>query len=500
MIEFYKNYIFINLLDEVKSMNTVGNQSEHSNPLSSLPRVDDLLERYASCGLQKGYLKQIIQNVLESCRKKVLTQQLSSSDSVKESVDRELNAAIRRLQSGSIRHVINGTGLILHTNLGRAVYEIDDFSFRASHYCNLEFDLERGERGSRNAHISEFLKLLTGAEAAIAVNNNAAAVMLVLTALCKDREVLVSRGEQVEIGGSFRIPEVARLSGAVLKEIGTTNRTRISDYEEALSESTGMVLRVEPSNYAVIGQTGRPINEEIYRFSSEKGIPYYIDLGSGVFDLSALSGAVRAEEASKKDIRNAVSNADLVSFSGDKLLGSAQAGIIIGKKKYVDLLAKHPLYRAMRLDKLSIYALSETFRSILFGKMTLVDRMISTEVEEIKNRVQNFIKEFRQSVKKTREYNKDVEVDERFLTAIPIQSGIGGGTFAFSEIPSHGVELKVPKTDANLLAKTLRTAETPLICRVEGDALIIDFRTIMPDEEEMLKKILTDLLYNITFT
>lgn len=465
----------------------------------SLPRIDVLLDRYEHIGLSRPYLKILLNNILDECRKQIQDGRVSSRERAEDMVFKAIEEALHNLKEGPMKRVINGTGVILHTNLGRAIYDIPDLSEMASHYCNLEFDLESGERGSRNSHLDEYLRLLTGAEAAIVVNNNAAAVMLVLRALSFQKEVLVSRGEQVEIGGSFRIPDVAELSGANLREVGTTNRTRMSDYETHFSEETGMILRVEPSNYTVIGQSGRPTDEEIFEFASEKKIPYYIDLGSGVFDLDILQ-CVSAREMEKKDIRRAVECADIISFSGDKLLGSAQAGIIVGRKKYIDILVKHPLYRAMRLDKLSIYVLSETLKSALFQKKNLVTDMIMASAEKIRKRVQNFIRSFRQSVTKESRNRDFFEKNELILTIVPVKSGIGGGTFAISEIDSFGLEIKMPKNNINSVAKFLRKGSVPLIGRVEEDAIILDFRTIQEDEEKILSFLLKNLMYNISFT
>lgn len=465
----------------------------------NLPRIDALLDRYEHIGLARPYLKILLNDVLDRCRRQIQDGRISSKEQADTVLSKEIEDALQQLKEGPMKHVINGTGVILHTNLGRAIYDIPDLAGIASHYCNLEFDLETGERGSRNSHLDAYLRLLTGAEAAIVVNNNAAAVMLVLRALSFKKDVLVSRGEQVEIGGSFRIPDVAELSGANLREIGTTNRTRMSDYETHFSEETGMILRVEPSNYSVIGQVGRPTNEEIFEFTNARGIPYYIDLGSGVFDLDILRH-VSACEIEKKNIRRAVECADIISFSGDKLLGSAQAGIIVGKKKYIDILAKHPLYRAMRLDKLSIYVLSETLKSALFQKKNLVTDMIMTSAEEVRKRVQSFIRSFRQNVTKESRNREFFKKNELILTLVPVKSGIGGGTFAISEIDSFGLKIKMPKNKINTVAKHLRTGTVPLIGRVEDDAIILDFRTIQKDEEKMLSLVLKNLLYNISFT
>lgn len=471
-----------------------------SNLYRQLPRIDVLLAQYEHSGFAREYLKILLNDILDQSRRKIQEGTFTTSDQAEAFIKSNIDRVLRNLKDGSMKHVINGTGVILHTNLGRAIYDIPGLKDIASHYCNLEFDLETGERGSRNAHIVEYLRLLTGAESAIAVNNNAAAVMLVLRALSFGKDVLVSRGEQVEIGGSFRIPDVAELSGARLREVGTTNRTRISDYERYISEETGMIMRVEPSNFSVVGQVGRPTNEEMYEFASGHEVPYYIDLGSGVFDIGILSHSVSGHDADKKDIRKAVECADIVSFSGDKLLGSSQAGIIIGKKKYIDILSKHPLYRAIRLDKLSIFVLTETLRHTLLQKTNLVTDMITVPAGEIKNRVRSFVRSFRQNVKKDIRNQELFKKNELILAVVPTTSGIGGGTFAISKIESFGLSIKMPKSNINAVAKYLRTGSPPLACRVEEDAIILDFRTILKDEEGLLRIILNNLQYNISFT
>ncbi len=432
--------------------------------------------------LERIYLKRLINAELENIRHDVLNGKISSISKAQKQIREQLYNRLVELKTGPIKRVVNGTGVILHTNLGRATVQSEGLDDFLSHYSNLEFNIETGERGSRNDHLSGLLRLLTGCEAAIAVNNNAAAVMLVLAALSKEKEAIISRGEQVEIGGSFRIPEVAELSGAILKEVGTTNKTRVSDYERAITDNTAMIIRVEPSNFMVIGQESRPTNAEIFSCSQKYHIPYYIDLGSGLFDIEHLCEAVPRSIAEKKLVPDALANADIVSFSGDKLLGSAQAGIIAGKKEYIDRLSSHPLYRAMRLDKATIYTLSKTLMGLMVGEKPLVAKTISQEASDVKKRVNRFLRK----VKKADLKNIHCEL-------IPLSSNVGGGTFAESNIKSYGISIKCYNWTAEKLAKTLRLYHYPIISMVSEDVVMLDFRTLMMYDEKVLFNALKDI-------
>lgn len=478
-----------------------GSAVETRDLLRILPRVDVLIERYAYSGVMRPYLRVYLNEALERVRTKIKEGGLDSKAAVLQELESDVESFLLRVEKGSLRSVLNGTGVILHTNLGRAVFDCPGISHFASHYSNLEFDLETGERGSRNVHLSEYLRILTGCEAAIAVNNNAGAVILALTALSKEREAIVSRGEQVEIGGSFRIPDVAALSGAVLREVGTTNKTKIGDYERAIDERTGVILKVEPSNFKVIGQVESPLNAELYALAQRHGIPYYIDLGSGVFSETELSGAVSSRELQRKNIVQAVKQCDLLSFSGDKLLGGAQAGVIVGKKDLIDALCRHPLYRALRLDKLSIYALESALRHLLVGKTSVVSAMIEESKADVKKRVQKFITRYKRSVTTVNSVNKK----EKFeipsgcsMEMVDLKSGIGGGTFAISEIDSAGIRIRVDGISAEQLAKRFREQEHCLICRVEEEGVLIDFRTIREDDAPLLRIVINNVFHQIT--
>lgn len=462
--------------------------------LRFIPRVDDMMEIFSDAKIEREYLKRVISKALASAREELKKGSLEdvSDDGLEERVlefaRSKISEALERLEMGSLRRVINGTGVLIHTNLGRAVYDCSGIEGFTSHYSNLEFDLLTGERGSRNVHLSELMNVLTGAEASIVVNNNAAAVMLVLAALSSEREVIVSRGEQVEIGGSFRIPEVAELSGAILKEIGTTNKTRISDYEKAVSERTGMILRVEPSNYMLVGQVGRASNAEIYELSQKVGLPYYIDLGSGVFDEELLNGIVSPEDAARKQVGNALQNADIISFSGDKLLGSVQAGVIVGNKKYIEKLARHPLYRAVRPDKMTLFTLSRACTDILRGRDSMLNLMMKKDKQNIAEEVMSFMGRLA-SQKGAKELESTrVEMQNRLLINIcDCDSSLGGGTVASSHIPSKGIEITGFKRSETAFANYLRNRRVPIVPMIESERISLDFRTLLPgDVDEII--------------
>lgn len=470
---------------------------DHRNALlKKLPRVDDLISVYSDSAIRREYLKQRIHQVLEEVRAQILSGKLDSEEIVDARIREGIVSFLELADYGPLRRVINGTGVVLHTNLGRAIYDCEGLADFARHYSNLELNLETGERGRRNDHISLLLNVLFGAEAAIAVNNNAGAVLLVLSALSAGREVLVSRGEQVEIGGSFRIPEVAKLSGAVLTEVGTTNRTRVSDYARAIGENTAMILKVEPSNFKMLGQVASPRSAELSDLAKEHGIPFYLDLGSGVIDRHSVRGA-SADDLERKDLLNAIRYADLVSFSGDKLFGSAQAGLIVGKKEYIDLLERHPMYRALRLDRLSIYVLTDTIRKKMLGKKTLVEKMICENEEDLKKRTEVFVTSFIQIVNSVNTVNSLLKAGDLVIESVPTISGTGGGTFAVSEIPSYAIRIANREISPASFASMLRKNKIPVVVRQDANGILIDFRTILRDDEDLLKHILKDVIAKI---
>ncbi|MBQ6902984.1 MAG: L-seryl-tRNA(Sec) selenium transferase, partial [Lachnospiraceae bacterium] len=382
--------------------------------------------------------------------------------------------------------VINATGTILHTNLGRAVLNREDaqrIADLATGYSNLEYNLEAGERGERYSHFEKLLCRLTGAEAAVVVNNNAAAVLLVLSALTAGGEVIVSRGELVEIGGKFRIPDVCALSGANLVETGTTNKTHFSDYEQALSEQTKAVLKVHTSNFSVIGFTESVALSELKPFTEKNSILLIEDIGSGaLIDLSKY-GLKHSEPTVQNSIE---SGADIVCFSGDKLLGGPQAGIIIGKKHLIETIKKHPLTRAVRVDKLTVTALELTLLKYLSEEKALahlpVLKMITQTQDETRTRAENLSALLRDRCK-----HADISVED-------CESQIGGGSLPLERLPSHAVVIRPHLISAASLEEQMRLFETPVIVRTVEDAVRMDVRTMSDDDFESVAGMLATVL------
>lgn len=379
----------------------------------------------------------------------------------------------KKMCSANLRPVINGTGTILHTNLGRAPIHVKaaEWALRiASSYSNLEYNLEGGSRGERYSHFEELLCRITGAEAAMAVNNNAAAMLLILSALGRGGESIVSRGELVEIGGKFRIPDVMEQSGSILHEVGCTNKTHYEDYEEAVGEETKLIMKVHTSNYSIVGFTESVPAKELAGLAAQAGIPLVEDLGSGVFVNLEKYGLPH-----EPTVQEAVSNGvDIVCFSGDKLLGGPQAGIIIGKKTYIDRLKRHPLTRALRIDKYTAAVLEQCFLEYLREENAVkhipVLRMLTEPYEEVHKRAERL---------------------ERLLkdTALPAEiclcdcmSQAGGGSFPGTEIPSCGVSILPEEISASLLEERLRKLPTPVIGRVFNDRLLLDARTLTDEQ------------------
>jgi L-seryl-tRNA(Ser) seleniumtransferase len=374
--------------------------------------------------------------------------------------------------------VINATGVVLHTNLGRAPLSsdaLDHIREAAAGYSNLEYDLGAGKRGKRDVHAARLLAQLTGAEAAIVVNNNAAAVFLVLHALAHNAEVIVSRGELIEIGDGFRIPDIMVASGARLREVGTTNRTRLADYARAIGPETRLLLRVHPSNFRITGFAGRPSLEELVALGREHDLPVYEDLGSGC--LADLSSAGIDEPVVRASCRT---GASVVSFSGDKLLGGPQAGIIAGKKEVIERIRRNPLFRALRVDKLTIAALEATLQAYLRGAPGDVPalRMIRLPAETIRRRAEGF------AARLAKEAGTLVE-----LETIKGQSVIGGGSTPGESLPTWLVAMRSGRHSAAELEERLRRpggAHKPVVARIEGKHLVLDLRTVFEEEESAL--------------
>src|SRR6267378_2529332 len=463
--------------------------AEQAELLRQIPSVDELLAQPRLAALSKrvdrNLVVEIARAVLSDVRARIVgdsnwTALGLSAASVEELISTE----VERILSRSLQPVINATGVILHTNLGRAPLPetvVDEFRRSATQYSNLEYDLEAGVRGKRDVHTAELLRRLTGAEAAIVVNNCAAAVLVTLAALARGGEVIVSRGELIEIGDGFRIPEIMEQSGAVLREVGTTNRTRITDYENAISEKTRVILHVHPSNFTVSGFTEKPIVEELVALGKRNRLPVVEDLGSGC--LVDLSSAGINEPTVRESVEAGFS---LVLFSGDKMLGGPQAGIIAGKKELVQKVRRHPLFRALRVDKLTIAAMEATLHAYLRGAWKEIPalRMMQMSFEEISARTDAFYRTLSAKIAKA---DAEVEITDG-------RSLVGGGSTPAQSLPTRVIGFASARHSASELEVRLRTGATPVVARIEEERLLIDLRTVFPEQEAALAEALAQVL------
>ncbi len=460
--------------------------------LSKLPSVDELLKDEQILNLlykvPRNVVVKEIRNNIEKYRKKILNMEEHLLEDFKIDIKEIINSIVtssNEFTQMSLKEVINGTGTVLHTNLGRSILS-DDIKNQiwsvASGYSTLEIDVSSGKRGSRYSHVTEILKFITGAEDALVVNNNAAAVMLVLGTMAKDKEVVVSRGELVEIGGAFRVPDVMEQSGASLVDIGTTNKTHLWDYEAAISEDTAAFLKVHTSNYKILGFTEDVSINELVKLGNENNIPVIEDLGSGV--LIDLQKYGLTHEPTVQESVNA--GADIVTFSGDKLLGGPQAGIIVGKKSYIDKMKKNPLTRAFRIDKLTMAALEATLRIYLNEENAIniipTLKMLTEPYESIKQKSEVL-------------YNKIAE--ENLNLNIDIKkdySEVGGGSLPLEKLPTYTITLKSKDISSSQLEKKLRKYKTPIFTRVQDDNVIIDLRTVKEEQYKTIVQALIDVM------
>lgn len=443
--------------------------------LKSIPKVDKFITHKAFEGLSKTLVTKISKEVIENLRNNILNETIKEIN--EQNLISEVLQNYENLISPSLKSVINATGIIVHTNLGRSL--LDENSLKkaiqiATTYNNLEYDLNEGKRGERNAHITKTLKALTNCEDAIVVNNNASAVFLILNTFCKNKEVVVSRGELVEIGGSFRVPEVMVQSGAILKEIGTTNKTHLKDYENAINEKTSMLMKVHKSNYSIEGFSSEVSFEEIVEVAQKNNIIDYYDMGSG--HMIDLPYNLNKNEPSILEIMKY--NPSLLSFSGDKLLGSVQAGIIIGKKELIEKIKKNQLLRMLRVDKITLALLEDTLNSYLKNDLEQIPtlKMLFASTETLEQRAI-----------KLKEKIKDIYS----CKVIKTSTMVGGGTTPNKKIPSIALSLEYKNYKPNKLEQLLR--KKLIISRIENDKVLLDFRTIQENELEKLENILKGL-------
>lgn len=393
-------------------------------------------------------------------------------------IARLVKEELLRSESPSLKKVINGSGVVIHTNLGRSPLPsaaLEAITNCASGYSNLEFDLTKGERGERYVHVEQLLCELTGAEASLVVNNNAAAVLLALSAIAANREVIVSRGELVEIGGSFRIPDVMKQSGATLVEVGTTNRTHPADYQQAVGEKTALLLKVHSSNYSIVGFTAEPSVTQMAAISKNAEIPVMIDAGSGcLMDLSGFG--ITGETTVRKHLED---GADLVTFSGDKLLGGPQAGLIVGRHDIIRTLKRHPLLRALRIDKLSLAALEATLRLYRDEQKALQQiptmRMLSMTAEELAG----------QARRTKRRLHRLLQSDFT-IQIVTGSSSSGGGTSPLAQLPTTLLKISLPEISAHHLESALRATTPPVIGRLQQNGFYLDIRTLSDSDTPLL--------------
>ena len=456
--------------------------------LRDLPSVDRLLADEILAGAPRSLALAAARAALDDARRTI------GSGGDPGDVAALARAELERLEAPSLQRVLNATGVIVHTNLGRAplaqaaLARVEEVG---GSYSNLELDLESGARGTRQSHVADALRRLTGAEAALVVNNNAAAVLLAVAALAEGREVVVSRGELVEIGGGFRIPDVMAQSGAILREVGTTNRTRGADVAAAINERTALLLRVHPSNFRIEGFTERPSLADLVTLGRKFNIPVAEDLGSG--HLSANWGSdqgqtrvrsgsdpLSAEPAVEASVTAGV---DICCFSGDKLLGGPQAGIIVGRRTLVDRIRKHPLMRALRVDKMTYAALEATLTEYAAGRATAtvpVQRMLTMTADEVRARADAFTT----ALGTLTGWRAEV---------VPGLSAVGGGSAPGVELRTWLAAVARDGQSPDALEQRLRRLTPPVIARIEGGRVVLDLRTVLPDQDALLLSLLADL-------
>jgi len=459
--------------------------------LRCLPGVDAVLSALESEGAPaaRSWLAELIRTEIGNARERIRACPADSPFDPNAfsavAIARRVQEHLADLARPNPDVVINVTGILLHTNLGRAPLSdaaVKHMAQVAASYSDLEFDLERGERGSRQDHIRELLALLTGAEDAMVVNNNAAAVLLALGAMARGKEVVISRGELVEIGGSFRIPEILEQSGAVLKEVGTTNRTHLRDYENAIGPQTGLLLRVHQSNYRIEGFTAEVSLEDLVALGAKSNVPVLVDLGSGAF-IDVAPAGLRPEPL----VRDVVSaGPHVVTLSGDKLLGGPQAGIVVGRKDAVERMRKHPLARAVRIDKMMLAALQSTLASYLDASQARRDipvlSMLFESEASVTQRAEVLVRNLAELFKDNPAPKVSVETAE---------GQVGGGT-----LPVEGLRTTVvvfdprPHTTAARVERALRAGTPPVLARIKDDRVLVDVRTVLRKQEDMLPGLL----------
>jgi L-seryl-tRNA(Ser) seleniumtransferase len=446
--------------------------SSDRDKLRSLPSVERVVQQLGPRAPHRTMVR-VARRAIEEARRLIYSGETADEHAI------VVRAAelVTLTQRSRLQPVINATGVLIHTNLGRVPLsdkQLDAVTTVASDYSNLEYDIDRGQRGDRYENATEILCEVTGAEAALVVNNNAAAVLVSLAALCAARDVVISRGELIEIGGEFRIPDVLTSSGARLVEVGTTNRTHLADYQRAISSDTAAILKVHPSNYRVVGFTATVGSRELAGLAHQHDLPLIHDLGSGLLVAEQhdpwLAGEVPVQVALGD-------GADLVTFSGDKLLGGPQAGIIVGRRELVDRIKKHPLMRAIRVDKMTLAALEATVASYLAGTYRELPfwKMALASSDDLASRAEAL-----------RESLSDVVDGGVKVEAIASDAVTGGGSLPGQRLSSWAVSIEVPELTANDLDRRLRRGTPPVVGRISDDRLLLDLRSVHPGDDELV--------------
>jgi len=444
------------------------------NMMTAIPKVDRMLGWPEISALLAKHPRPVVLVALRSVLDRLREDVRNNGDAAAlepARISAQVSSELASRSKPSLQAVVNGTGVVVHTNLGRS--PLADQAEAAIHtvsagYSNLEYDLETGERGTRYAHVEGLICELTGAEAALVVNNNAAAVILALSSLAQGREVIVSRGELVEIGGSFRIPDVMRQGGAQLVEVGTTNRTRIRDFQAAITDATALLLKVHTSNFAIVGFTAEASVAEMSALGGASGIPVMLDAGSGcLIDLSPYG--ISGEPTVRRYLDAGV---DVVTFSGDKLLGGPQAGLIAGRRRFIEPMKRHPLLRALRMDKLNLAALEATLRLYRDERQALAAiptlRMLTMTAVQLARRADVIARRLRRALP-----------DSVRLVKHPGESSAGGGSFPLLQLPTTLIEVRIAGNSPQQVEAALRRASTPVIGRIHRDRYLLDVRTVM---------------------
>jgi len=448
--------------------------------LRMLPGIDTMMDKVIAdpffTDIPRTVLIRSSRYIVDSLRARILDndESLDKTDLSEANLLIRIKSKAKEIMTPNLTHVVNATGVVVHTNLGRSLLAseaIENMLSVAGNYSNLEFNLEKGSRGSRYDIVEDILCEISGAESAMVVNNNAGAVLLCLDTIARGKKVIVSRGELVEIGGSFRIPDVMRKSGAILSEVGTTNRTHLQDYMNAIENDTGLLLKVHTSNYSLVGFTASVPLKELVDLGVKYHLPVMEDLGSGMFIDFSKYGLIKEPTVQE----SVATGADIITFSGDKLLGGPQAGVIVGKKEWMDQIKKNPITRALRIDKLTLSALESTLSLYRDTEKAVRHiptlRMLVGPLDHIQKRAKRLEKMLRH-----------IDIPGMYVKIVNLLSKAGGGALPLLDLPSKGIEMTIDTMTANTIEKYMRSSHPPIIGRIEDDAFIMDLRTVRDDE------------------